>query len=291
MTASSLPLTVERLPQRRARPWVAGLLGLEGALALAFLLLVALAAVAGTRLWHGNAYVVDFNSRLLGRTGAHPLGTDQFGRDILARLIAGARDTLGGALLVLALTTGGGLLLGATAALAGGLVDALLGRLLDTLLALPSLVVALALVGVFGPSFRGLLIALALAGIPWYGRVYRSLVLKERANLYITAAFALGATRRRVLLREIAPNLAGPALVVATVNLGQVILTLAALSFLGLGARPPAAEWGTMINEARPFFQTHPGLVLAPGLAIALTVVSVNLLGDTLRDALDPRGH
>jgi ABC-type dipeptide/oligopeptide/nickel transport system permease subunit len=263
--------------------------GIEGACAAAVLAAVALAALFGTHLWHGNAYTVDFGSKLQGWSAPHPLGTDQFGRDILARLLGGARDTLGGALLVLALTTLGGLALGALAALAGGLLDALISRTLDTLLALPSLVVALALVGVFGPSFRGLLIALAIAGVPWYGRVYRSLVLTERANLYVEAALAAGATRRRVFLREIVPNIAGPALVVATVNLGQVILNLAALSFLGLGARPPAAEWGTMINDARPFFQTHPNLVLAPGAAIALTVVSINVLGDALRDLLDPR--
>jgi len=264
-------------------------LGVEGGCAAAVLIAVALAALFGTHLWHGNAYTVDFGSKLQSWSARHPLGTDQFGRDILARLLGGARDTLGGAVLVLALTTGGGLVLGAFAALTGGVLDALISRTLDTLLALPSLVVALALVGVFGPSFRGLLIALALAGVPWYGRVYRSLVLTERANLYVEAALAAGATRRRVFLREIVPNIAGPALVVATVNLGQVILNLAALSFLGLGARPPAAEWGTMINEARPFFQTHPNLVLAPGAAIALTIVSINVLGDALRDLLDPR--
>ncbi len=258
-------------------------------MAAALLTAIVAAALAGRAFWHGNAYSVRFDERLLGSSAAHPLGTDQFGRDILARLIAGGRDTLGGAAVVLALTTTLGMAIGASAALLGGAIDALIGRLLDTLLALPSLVVALALVAAVGPSFRGVLLALALAGTPWYARVYRSLVLKERSAAYVAAAFAIGATRRRVFWREIAPNIVGPALVVATVNLGQVILNLAALSFLGLGAQPPAAEWGTMINEARPFFQTHIGLVLAPGLAIAITVVSINLLGDALRDALDPR--
>lgn len=260
-----------------------------GWLAAVVLVAVIVTALAGRAFWHANAYTVRFDERLLGSSAAHPLGTDQFGRDILARLMAGGRDTLGGAALVLVLTTALGMAVGATAALLGGAIDALIGRLLDTLLALPSLVVALALVATFGPSFHSLLLALALAGTPWYARVYRSLVLKERASAYVGAALAVGATRRRVFWREIAPNIVGPALVVATVNLGQVILNLAALSFLGLGAQPPAAEWGTMINEARPFFQSHIGLVLAPGLAIAVTVVSINLLGDALRDALDPR--
>lgn len=268
---------------RSRRRWLHAL-GPEGVLAL-----IVTAALLGRRLWPGNAYDVRFDERLLGLSGDHPLGTDQFGRDILARLIAGARLTLSGAFVALLLTSGGGLLLGATVAIAGGWVDTVAGRLLEILLALPSLVVALALIAVFGPSFRSLLISLALANIPWYARVYRSLVLKERQALYVATAFALGAPPWRVAWREIAPNIAGPALVVATTNLGRVILGLAALSFLGLGAQAPAAEWGVMINEARPFFQSHIGLVLAPGAAITLTVVSINLLGDSLRDLLDPR--
>ncbi len=265
------------------------LLGPEGIAAAALLALVVVAALLGRHIWAGNTYDVHFNEKLQGISAVHPLGTDQYGRDILARLIAGARRTLAGAAIVLFLTTGGGLVVGSTAAMVGGRLDALVGRLLDMTLALPSLVVALALIGIFGPSFQSLLIALALSGLPWYARVYRSLVLKERQNLYVVAAQAVGAGRQRVIWREIAPNIAGPGLVVATVNLGRVILNLAALSFLGLGAQPPAAEWGTMINEARPFFQSHPGLVLAPGLAITLTVVSINLLGDGLRDILDPK--
>lgn len=274
--------------RRTGRQWLQ-LLGPEGVLALLALLVILATALLGQRLWPGNAYDVRFDERLLGLSRHHPLGTDQFGRDILARLIAGARLTLSGAVVVLVLTSGGGLLLGATVAMAGGWLDAAVGRLLDMLLALPSLVVALALIAIFGPSFRSLLLGLALANIPWYARVYRSLVLKERQALYVATATAVGAPSWRLVWKEIAPNIAGPALVVATTNLGRVILGLAALSFLGLGAQAPAAEWGVMINEARPFFQSHVGLVLAPGAAITLTVVSINLLGDSLRDLLDPR--
>jgi peptide/nickel transport system permease protein len=159
----------------------------------------------------------------------------------------------------------------------------------DGLLSLPSLVVALGVVGVFGRSFETLVLALVATSWPWYARIYRGFVLNERQEMYVLGAAALGCSPWRIAWRHISPNIVGPTLVVATVNLGNAILSLASLSFLGLGVTPPTAEWGAMVNDARLHFQSHPWLIVAPGLAISVTVVSVNLVGDALRDATDPR--
>jgi ABC-type dipeptide/oligopeptide/nickel transport system permease subunit len=180
--------------------------------------------------------------------------------------------------------SGAGLVIGSLAGFTSGRVEALLSRMIDAFLSLPSLVVALGIVGALGKSYPMLLFALILTGWPWYARIYRNLVMRERSQLYVQAAIALGAPRSRVLWRHIGPNILGPALVVVTVNLGNAMLSLAALSFLGLGVRPPTPEWGAMVSDARFYFQTHPWLIAAPGLAICLTVLCVNILGDALRD-------
>ncbi len=149
---------------------------------------------------------------------------------------------------------------------------------------------ALALSAVLGPSFTNLLVALVVTGWPSYARLYRSLVLKERGQPYVDGAVAAGAGRLRIVARHIVPNVVGPAVVLATADFGKVILGLAALSFLGLGMQPPTPEWGVMINEARAYFQTRPWQMVAPGLCIATTVLAINLTGDAVRDAFDPRG-
>lgn len=261
--------------------------GLAGAVALA--LLVA-AATFGPFLWPHDPLEQRILARLGGPSWAHPLGTDQYGRDILARLLAGARWSLTGAAIVCGGTTLFGFTVGALAGSLGGLADGVLGRAIEALLALPGLVTALAFTAVLGPSFPNLLLALILTNWPWYARTYRSLILRERAAGYVEGAIGLGATRPRVVLRHMLPNIIGPAVVIATANFGAVILNLAAPSFLGLGMQPPTPEWGMMINDARGFFQRHPWQMLAPGLCIALTVLAVNLTGDALRDLLDPRG-
>ncbi|MGH2586560.1 MAG: ABC transporter substrate-binding protein [Dehalococcoidia bacterium] len=180
---------------------------------------------------------------------------------------------------------------GALAATGSRVLNGFLGRLLESLMALPGLVTALALTAVLGPSFRNLLLALVVTSWRWYARAYRSILLKERSAPYVEGAAALGATRLRTLLRHVLPNVVGPAVVLATANLGGVMLGLAALSFLGLGRQPPAPEWGVMINDARVYFQRYPWQMIAPGLCIVVTVLAVNLTGDALRDLLDPRGH
>jgi ABC-type dipeptide/oligopeptide/nickel transport system permease subunit len=289
MTALAQPtLPISRLPgqqQRRLRL----LLGGAGLLALLALLFVVASSLVGPLLWTADPNRTQLTRKFAPPAPDAPLGRDELGRDLLARLLHGGRLSLPAALLVVVGTSGIGLVVGLTTGLAGGRVDALFGRLVDSLLALPSLVIALAIVGVLGKSLPNLLLALVLAGWPWYARAYRGLVLRERSELYIMAARSVGADGRRVATRHVVPNLVGPILVLATANLGNAILSLTALSFLGLGVQPPQAEWGAMIASARGFFDTQPWVMVAPGLAITGTVVAVNVLGDALRDALDPR--
>ncbi len=264
-------------------------IGGTGWVAIVLLPAIVTAVLVGPRLWGRDPLRQRIETRLQGPSAAHPLGTDQFGRDILARLLVGGRWTLGGAVAVCGGVSLIGFVVGALAATGSRRTDALLGRLIEALMALPGLVTALAFTAVLGPSFRNLLVALIATNWPWYARSYRSLILKERAALYVEGAVAVGAGQGRVLIRHVLPNIIGPAIVLATANLGSVMLHLAALSFLGLGTQPPTPEWGMMINDARPFFQRHPWQMVAPGLCICLTVLCINLAGDALRDLLDPR--
>lgn len=266
-----------------------GRVGGCGRVAGALLAAIVAATMLGPRLWGRDPLAQRIERRLQGPSVVHPLGTDQFGRDILARLLLGGRRTLGGAAIVCGGVSLIGFTAGALAATGSRRTDALLGRLIEALMALPGLVTALAFTAVLGPSFRNLLVALIATNWPWYARSYRSLILKERAALYVEGAVAVGAGQGRVLIRHVLPNIIGPAIVLATANLGSVMLHLAALSFLGLGTQPPTPEWGMMINDARPFFQRHPWQMVAPGLCICLTVLCINLAGDALRDLLDPR--
>jgi ABC-type dipeptide/oligopeptide/nickel transport system permease subunit len=279
-------IVVPRTARRRSVRRRVSALGFGAA---GLLLLIVVAVTAGPRLWGVDPLEQRIEQRLQTPSWAHPLGTDQFGRDILARLLAGGRWTLAGAAAVCLGVSLIGFIAGAVAASGSRLTDTLLGRLIESLMALPGLVTALALTAVLGPSFRNLLIALVATNWPWYARAYRSIILTERAAPYVEGAVALGAQRWRIVGRHILPNAIGPAIVLATTNLGNVILGLAALSFLGLGIQPPTPEWGVMINDARPYFQREPWQMIAPGLCIVFTVLSVNLAGDALRDALDPR--
>ena len=264
-------------------------LGLIGTVALVVLLLVLAASLLGPLAWTADPNRTQLTRKFAPPSAEAPLGRDELGRDMLARLLHGGRLSLPAALLVVLGTSGIGLVVGAAAGALGGRTDTLVSRLIDGLLALPSLVVALALVGILGKSFGNLLVALVLSGWPWYARAYRGLVAGEREQAYVLAAHAAGASTTRIVGRHILPNIAGPTLVLATLNLGNAILGLTALSFLGLGVQPPQAEWGAMINSARGFFDTSPWVMVAPGVAISGTVLAVNILGDAIRDAADPR--
>lgn len=260
----------------------------RGRVALALLALFVLAAILGQALTR-DPFAQDPAARLLDPSLAHPFGTDNFGRDILARLVLGARWSLAGAAVVCCGTSALGFIIGALAASGNRIGDNMIGRSIEALLAMPGLVMALALSTVLGPSFENLLVALVVTGWPGYARLSRALILKERSQQYVDGAVSLGADRVRIVVRHILPNVVGPAAVLATGDYGKVILGLASLSFLGLGMQPPTPEWGEMINEARGYFQTHPWQMIAPGLCIVATVLAVNFAGDAVRDTLDPR--
>ena len=285
----ALPRAAPGLWPKRPRRRTRTLPQLSGCAALLALGALALAVLAGPLVWRVDPDATDLSRTFAGFSAEHPLGADELGRDILSRLLHGGRRSLGGALVVLAASLGVGLLVGALAGAAGGRTDAVLSRLIDGLLALPTLVLAFALVGVLGASFGNLLLALVLAHWPWHARICRGLVRRERGRDYALAARALGVPPARVVWRHIGPNILGPVLVRASTGLAGAILSLTALSFLGLGVQPPEAEWGAMVSGARPYFQTHPWVIAAPGLAIGATALALTLLGDALRDAADPR--
>ncbi|WP_074793998.1 nickel transporter permease [Haloferax larsenii] len=218
----------------------------------------------------------------------HPLGTDQLGRDVLTRLLYGARLSLGIAVAVTGVRLVVGTAVGLVAGYAGGWVDEALMRLVDTLLAFPGIVLALVIAGVLGPSLVNVMLALAVVGWASYARLVRSNVLALRNREFVTTARLLGRSRTHVVVRHLIPNVVAPVVVLATLDIGGVILGTAGLSFIGLGAQPPTPEWGTMLASGRTYLQQAWWLVNAPGVCIMITVLGFNLLGDSLRDVLSP---
>ncbi len=227
--------------------------------------------------------------RLAAPDAQFPLGTDQLGRCVLSRLLYGARSSLEVAVVVVGAAAVAGILLGLISGYFGGLLDELLMRGVDVLLSFPGIIFALLIVGIMGPSLINVMIGLTLVHWTSYARLMRGSVLAVKERPFVEAARALGAGHRRIMLGHILPHCLGPIVVMATLGMGHVILAAAAMSFLGLGAQPPTPEWGAMLNQARDFMRTAPNLMLFPGLAIMVTVLSFNMLGDGLQDALDPR--
>ena len=224
-----------------------------------------------------------------GGTTAHWLGTDAIGRDMLSRLIYGARLSLLIGLAVVALSVTVGTILGLIAGFFRGIVEIAIMRLMDILLTLPTLLLAIIIVAILGPGIVNALIAVAIVLLPHYVRIVRATVIAETAKDYVTAARLTGAGNMRIIVKEILPNCAAPLIVQATLGISTAILDAAALGFIGLGAQPPTPEWGTMLADAREFVLRAWWVVTLPGLMILITVLAFNLLGDGLRDALDPK--
>jgi peptide/nickel transport system permease protein len=224
-----------------------------------------------------------------GPSATHFLGTDDLGRDTLSRLIYGAQPALAVGIIATGLALLVGTALGLIAGYRRGLVEATLMRIMDGMLAVPTLVLALAITSALGPGIVNAMLAIGVTGIPVFARLVRGQTLAIRGLEYVHAAYLLGASPARVVLRHVLPNIVSTIIVQASLSMAMAILAEAGLSFLGLGVQPPAPTWGSMITTARDFLQRDPWLMLAPGAALCLVVLALNLLGDALRDTLDPR--
>ena len=255
----------------------------------AIVVLAALAAVVGPALMPFDPSAQDLALRLAGPSQTHLFGLDELGRDILARVLAGARISFLVGLTVVSISASIGTLLGAVAGYFGGVADDLISRVIDVLLAFPGLLLAIALVAVLGPSLANVLFALTIIGWVGYARLVRGQVLRAREFEYVQAARAAGAKTPRILWKHVIPTAIPTVVVQSTLGMAGAIIGEAALSFLGLGVQPPTPSWGTMLNGGRAHLLDAPHLTIFPGLAIALLVLGFNFLGDGLRDATDPK--
>ncbi len=236
-----------------------------------------------------DPYAQDLEGALSPPNSVNLLGTDRYGRDILSRVIMGSQTTLCASLLLLLVISSFGSLIGALCGYVGGRLDVILMRISDMFLAFPQMVFAIAMAGALGGGLFNAVAALAVIGWTKYARLARSLTLTIRSMPYFDAARISGGKPLWILRRHVFPNIAGPIFVTAALDIGSIIMELAGLSFLGLGAQPPTPEWGAMMNNGRSMLQTAPWVILSPGFAIFLTVAVFNLLGDKLRDAMDTR--
>ena len=260
-------------------------------LGLAILVVMVALAVCADWIADYDTNVTGMNmaERLQTPSAKHWFGTDSYGRDVFARIIHGSRLSLSLSIFAMLAAVAIGSIIGAIAGYYGGRVDDVLMRLMDILLAIPPMLMSISIVAALGHSMVNLMIALSLAYIPVFARVIRSSILTVKGQEFIEAAKACGTSNARIILRHIIPNAIGPIIVQATLAMGSTILIISSLSFMGMGIQPPQPEWGTMLYDGRDLIRTSPYLVIFPGIAIALAVLSLNLLGDGLRDALDPR--
>jgi len=250
--------------------------------------MVVLAALAGVVAPYDPTEMKVMDA-LKGPSGGHLFGTDRFGRDVLSRTIHGTRIALGVALSSIGIAVLIGSALGLVGGFVGGWPDLIIGRIMDILFSFPTLVLAIAIAAMMGPGLNNAVLAIAVVYAPLFCRVARGPVIAERAKEHVSAAIALGAGSARIIFRHVLPNVLAPLIVQASVALAFAILIEASLSYVGLGTQPPEPSWGTMLNEGRTYLETAPWMSIFPGLAIMLAVLGFNLLGDGLRDVLDPQ--
>jgi len=258
---------------------------------LVIVILLFLMVIFADVLYDFNDVVIKQNipERLQGPSVKHPFGTDEFGRDLLARIVHGGRMSISISFISVATSLFVGAILGALAGYFGGRIDMVIMRVMDVFLAIPPTLLAITIVAALGPSTVNLIIALAVSNIPLFSRIVRGSVLMVRDREFIESARAVGANDFTIIFDHIIPNSFAPVLVQTTLSVAIVILTTAGLSFLGLGVQPPTPEWGFMLSSGRNYIRDHGYMTIFPGLAIMVTILSLNLLGDGLRDALDPR--
>ncbi len=236
-----------------------------------------------------QAITQDLTNRFALPSGKHLLGTDHYGRDVMVRIIYGGRISMFVGLATICVSLSFGAVIGATAAYYGGKVDNILMRIMDIFLAIPNMLMAITLVAAFGSNVFNLIIAMGIAQVPRMSRIVRSSVLSVMGQDYIEAARSCGTSDARIIFRHILPNAMGPILVQATQTVARTVITVASLSFVGLGISEPTPEWGSMLSESKSQLRHYPHLAIAPGVAIVMLVMSLTLFGDGLRDALDPR--
>jgi len=260
-------------------------------LGLVILVLLALSAIFADFIADYDTKVVAQNipERLQGPSAAHWFGTDEFGRDIFARIIHGGRISLVVGLISVSVSLIIGGILGAFAGFYGGRVDNIIMRIMDVFLAIPSILLAITIVAALGGSLINVMLAIGVSGIPTFARIVRAAVMSVKDQEFVESARAIGASSATIIFREIIPNCIAPIIVQATLSVASAILSTSSLSFIGLGVQPPSPEWGAMLSSGRNFLRDAVHLTLFPGLAIVITILALNLLGDGLRDALDPR--
>jgi len=256
---------------------------------LVFVLALLILAIFAAQIAPNDPNKIHITASKDGPSSEYWLGNDDVGRDILSRLIFGSRIALIVGVGATAIAVTIGVSIGAVAGYFGGWVDSLLSRLVDSLMAFPLLALLLTLSAVFGPSLRNVVLVIGCSVWASYARIVRAEVLSLRERDYVLAARSYGATSRRIIFRHIVPNAMGPVIIIASLAVGSIIILESALSFLGLGVQRPTASWGTMLSDGRDYIRNYPHISIAPGIAITLTVLAFNLIGDGLRDALDPR--
>ncbi|MEQ4509555.1 ABC transporter permease [Dickeya zeae] len=263
----------------------------QGAAGLGILLLALITVCAGVHLAPADPEAISILARYKAPSAMHWFGTDQLGRDILSRVLVGARTTILYSLLATSLAMVAGSVIGTASAYLGGRMDEGIMRTMDAVMSIPSLLFALLIVSTLGQSSLNAVLAITIAFIPGMVRIARSVALAARQQDYVYAAIARGESPGYIILREMLPNIVAPIIVESTIRVSFAIMLFATLSFLGLGAQPPQPEWGLMVSEARAYFFNAPWMMLIPGLAIAIVAIGFNLLGDGLRDVLNPRSH